>query len=85
MLLPIGASDDGAHSQNEKLDRSNYLAGIKTLGSNPNPNPNHSPLNLHPNPLTFNLHLNPNPNPKPNQASRPSAAIWTSLQTCLSA
>ena len=25
VLLPIGASDDGAHSQNEKLDRTNYL------------------------------------------------------------
>ena len=32
VLLPIGASDDGAHSQNEKLDRSNYLNGVKTLG-----------------------------------------------------
>jgi len=32
VLLPIGASDDGAHSQNEKIDRGNYLAGIKTLG-----------------------------------------------------
>ena len=32
VLLPIGAGDDGAHSQNEKLDRSNYLAGIKLLG-----------------------------------------------------
>jgi len=32
VLLPIGASDDGAHSQNEKIDRSNYLAGIKLMG-----------------------------------------------------
>lgn len=32
VLLPIGASDDGAHSQNEKLDKANYFKGIKTLG-----------------------------------------------------
>jgi nonspecific dipeptidase len=32
MLLPVGACDDGAHSQNEKLDRSNYMNGIKVLG-----------------------------------------------------
>ena len=31
VLLPIGASDDGAHSQNEKIDRHNYVQGIKTL------------------------------------------------------
>lgn len=31
MLLPMGRSDDGAHSQNEKIDRSNYLSGIKLL------------------------------------------------------
>jgi nonspecific dipeptidase len=31
VLLPIGGSDDGAHSQNEKLDRANYLNGIKVL------------------------------------------------------
>ena len=31
VLLPIGASDDGAHSQNEKLDLSNYIAGIKLM------------------------------------------------------
>eukprot|EP00047_Mylnosiga_fluctuans_P003869 m.231399 g.231399 ORF g.231399 m.231399 type:complete len:421 (+) comp12210_c0_seq1:393-1655(+) len=31
MLLPIGRSDDGAHSQNEKLDRDNYLKGIQLL------------------------------------------------------
>ena len=29
MLLPVGACDDGAHSQNEKFDRKNYLNGIK--------------------------------------------------------
>lgn len=28
MLLPLGACDDGAHSQNEKLDRSNYIQGV---------------------------------------------------------
>ena len=33
VLLPIGASDDGAHSQNEKIDRANYLNGVKTLGA----------------------------------------------------
>ena len=51
MLLPIGASDDGAHSQNEKLDRSNYLAGVTTL-SNPNFNPDPDP--------------DPSPNPDPD-------------------
>jgi acetylornithine deacetylase/succinyl-diaminopimelate desuccinylase-like protein len=33
MLLPIGGSDDGAHSQNEKLNVTNYINGIKVLGS----------------------------------------------------
>lgn len=33
MLLPIGASDDGAHSQNEKIDKYNYINGIKLLGA----------------------------------------------------
>ena len=28
MLLPIGACDDGAHSQNEKIDRWNYIQGV---------------------------------------------------------
>lgn len=32
LLLPVGRSDDGAHSQNEKLDRSNYINGIKLMG-----------------------------------------------------
>lgn len=31
MLLPIGASDDMAHSQNEKINVSNYINGIKLL------------------------------------------------------
>ncbi|KAK3592564.1 hypothetical protein CHS0354_000893 [Potamilus streckersoni] len=33
LLLPIGACDDGAHSQNEKIDKSNYINGIKLLGA----------------------------------------------------
>lgn len=33
VLLPMGASDDGAHSQNEKIDRKNYIDGIKLLGT----------------------------------------------------
>jgi len=33
MLLPMGASDDGAHSQNEKFDRSNYINGVKLLAA----------------------------------------------------
>lgn len=33
MLLPIGQSDDGAHSQNEKIGRFNYIEGTKLFGS----------------------------------------------------
>lgn len=33
MLLPMGSADDGAHSQNEKLNISNYIGGIKLLGT----------------------------------------------------
>jgi len=33
LLLPIGASDDGAHSQNEKINISNYIEGVKVLGT----------------------------------------------------
>jgi len=33
MLLPMGACDDGAHSQNEKLNRSNFIQGTKVLGA----------------------------------------------------
>ncbi|XP_030268802.1 cytosolic non-specific dipeptidase [Sparus aurata] len=33
MLLPVGSSDDGAHSQNEKINRSNYIQGTKMLGA----------------------------------------------------
>lgn len=29
VLFPIGSCDDMAHSQNEKIDRTNYLNGIK--------------------------------------------------------
>jgi nonspecific dipeptidase len=33
ILLPLGASDDGAHSQNEKIDMRNYIEGTKLLGA----------------------------------------------------
>jgi len=33
MLLPIGACSDGAHSQNEKINRSNYIKGVCILSS----------------------------------------------------
>ncbi|KAI9197443.1 uncharacterized protein BJ171DRAFT_519545 [Polychytrium aggregatum] len=33
LLLPMGRADDGAHSINEKIDRSNYIEGIKLLTS----------------------------------------------------
>lgn len=33
MLLPMGAADDGAHSQNEKLDKRNYIEGTKVLAA----------------------------------------------------
>ncbi|KAJ2801984.1 hypothetical protein H4R20_003454 [Coemansia guatemalensis] len=32
LLLPMGAADDGAHSINEKLDKRNFIQGIKLLG-----------------------------------------------------
>lgn len=28
LLLPVGAGDDGAHSQNEKVDVRNYIEGV---------------------------------------------------------
>jgi len=31
MLLPMGACDDGAHSQNEKLNLENYMKGTKVM------------------------------------------------------
>ncbi|SJL10080.1 probable DUG1-Cys-Gly metallo-di-peptidase [Armillaria ostoyae] len=33
VLLPMGRGDDGAHSTNEKLDRSNFIEGSKLLGT----------------------------------------------------
>ena len=33
VLFPIGACDDMAHSQNEKLNRKNYINGMKCLAS----------------------------------------------------
>lgn len=33
LLLPMGSSTDGAHSINEKLDKRNYIEGIKLLGT----------------------------------------------------
>nr|CAI5834770.1 unnamed protein product [Callosobruchus analis] len=33
MLLPVGAGDDGAHSQNEKIDVRNYIEGTKLLAA----------------------------------------------------
>jgi len=33
MLLPMGACDDGAHSQNEKLNKINFFNGIKVLAA----------------------------------------------------
>ncbi|KAI9172901.1 hypothetical protein H9P43_007032 [Blastocladiella emersonii ATCC 22665] len=32
-LIPLGRGDDGAHSVNEKLDKSNYINGIKLLAT----------------------------------------------------
>ena len=29
ILLPMGACDDGAHSQNEKINERNYIQGTK--------------------------------------------------------
>jgi len=33
MLLPMGQADDGAHSQNEKISRRNYIEGTKLLAA----------------------------------------------------
>ena len=33
VLLPVGQSDDRAHAQNEKFNRTNYMNAIKTLGT----------------------------------------------------
>lgn len=31
VLLPVGAADDGAHSQNEKIDVRNYIEGVSNM------------------------------------------------------
>lgn len=31
LLLPVGAADDGAHSQNEKVDVRNYIEGVRNF------------------------------------------------------
>jgi nonspecific dipeptidase len=33
LLLPMGSSDDGAHSQNEKIDTRNYIEGTKVMAA----------------------------------------------------
>ena len=33
MLLPMGSADDGAHSQNEKINRFNFLSGVSNYDS----------------------------------------------------
>ncbi|KXN72265.1 CNDP dipeptidase [Conidiobolus coronatus NRRL 28638] len=33
LLLPMGSNDDGAHSTNEKIDRRNFIEGIKLLST----------------------------------------------------
>ena len=33
LLLPMGACDDGAHSQNEKINEMNYIEGTKLLAA----------------------------------------------------
>ena len=33
ILLPMGACDDGAHSQNEKINIKNYIEGTKLLAA----------------------------------------------------
>ncbi len=33
LLLPMGCSDDGAHSQNEKINERNYIEGTKLLAA----------------------------------------------------
>lgn len=33
LLLPMGSADDGAHSQNEKLDKRNYIEGTKVMAA----------------------------------------------------
>ena len=33
MLLPMGGPDDGAHSQNEKMDERNFIEGTKLIAA----------------------------------------------------
>ena len=33
VFLPLGACDDGAHSQNEKMDRKNYIEGVSIIAT----------------------------------------------------
>lgn len=33
LLLPMGSSDDGAHSQNEKINVRNFIEGIKVMAA----------------------------------------------------
>lgn len=33
LLLPVGSCDDGAHSQNEKIDIRNYIEGTKLMAA----------------------------------------------------
>lgn len=33
LLLPMGRSDDGAHSVNEKIDKVNFIQGIKLMSA----------------------------------------------------
>ena len=33
ILIPMGAGDDGAHAQNEKINKRNFIEGIKLLGT----------------------------------------------------
>lgn len=33
MLIPMGSADDMAHSQNEKINRSNYIQGMKVMAA----------------------------------------------------
>jgi len=40
MLLPMGAGDDSAHSQNEKIDVRNYIEGVSTKFCFKNPTTN---------------------------------------------
>lgn len=34
LLMPMGLSDDGAHSQNEKFNTANYMNGVNICSHN---------------------------------------------------